>query len=85
MDKLDKKIIIDDYITMISGEFRDIETILSFLRIDSKDAIMLEEGIKLFKKKFKKIKKSKSIKDINKYIDIKKILKEYKNTSYTRD
>lgn len=87
MDNLDKKIIVENFIKDISGELSDINTLMSFLKLDNeKDRDMIEEALSLFNKKIKKIKKCHKLKEVNKYISVKKIIKENEKTKrYQRD
>lgn len=81
MDNTDKKIIIEKFIKDISGEISDIKTLVSFLNIDNeKEKAMIDESIKLFEKKIKKMRKCHTLKEMNKIISIKKILKESNKT-----
>ena len=79
MDNLDKKIAIDDFVSSISGDLKEVKQLIKFLRIDDeKQKAMIEKSIDIFESKLKKLKKVKSLKEADEYIKVNKIIKRTK-------
>jgi len=70
-----KSIIIDEFVDKVDGVCERFKYFTKFFNDEFQD----KELIDIINKHTKGMKKSKSIKDINKYLKVKKILKEDKN------
>ena len=80
MDKLDKEIAIEKFVNNVSGSVDEIERLISFLKIDDeKQKMILKTSISILTKKISKLKKCESIQDTEKYINTKKVIKNYGN------
>lgn len=78
MDKYDKEIAIEKFVTRVSSSIEEIEKLISFLRIeDDKQKEMLKLSLKIINKKITKLKKCKSVKDTEKHIKTNKVVKKY--------
>lgn len=78
MDKLDKQIAIEKFISNVSGSVDEIERLISFLRIeDDKQKRALKMSIDILNKKINKLKKCETVKETEKYIKAKKVVKKY--------
>ena len=85
MDKYDKQIAIENFVTKVSSSVEEIEKLISFLRIeDDKQKEMLKLSLKILNKKMTKLRKCKSVKDTEKHIKTNKVVKKYTgyNTEY---
>lgn len=79
MDNLDKKIAIDDFVSSVAGDLKEVKLLIKFLRIDDeKQKAMIEKSIDIFESKLKKLKKVKSLKEADEYIKVNKIIKKTK-------
>lgn len=78
MDKYDKEIAVEDFIKVVSNAVGEVELLLSFLNLnDEKEKKAIKTAMSILNKKISKVKKSENLEEANKYIKIKKVIKNY--------
>jgi len=76
MNNYDKKIAVEQFIKNVSYDLSEVKRLVSFLKIeDEKERKALEEAIKIYENKIKKLRKVHSLEEASKYIKVKKAIK----------
>ena len=78
MDKdLDLKIKVEKFVEDLDKSIFEVDRFVSFLNMDKERAKALKESIKILKKKSKKIKSSKSLKEVSENVRLNKLKKKF--------
>jgi hypothetical protein len=75
-NELDTKLNVEKFAELLEGDIYEIKRFISFINADKSYKKELNKGISVLEKKLDNIKKSSTIKEVSKYIKIKKLNKK---------
>lgn len=67
---------LDRFVSDLAFHYGQVENFTQYLNLDETDSKVVETGLKIIKKKIKKMTKSRSVEELKEVVKVKKVLKE---------